>query len=81
MERNLTEVGHVCVLIIREMGAGGAEESFKNISIDPIVIIVVIVIKLNLLSNTSQFPWSLNETLALLINIRHSPVNIILFLF
>ena len=56
MERNLTEVGHVCVLIIREMGAGvvaeerrrgGEEESFKNILIDPIVIIVVIVIKLN----------------------------------
>ena len=45
MERNLTEVGHVCVCVDHtgDVGAGGAE-SFKYILIDPIVIIVVIVI-------------------------------------
>ena len=64
MERNLTEVGHVCVCVDHtgDVGAGGAE-SFKYILIDPIVIIVVDVdqrnsflIEVNLLGHLTK-PW------------------------
>ena len=85
MERNLTEVGHVCVLIIREMGAGiVAEEWRRGGELQKYFnrsnrYYCCYCYQAKLLSNRSQLAWPLSETLAVLINIRHCPFNNIVF--
>ena len=80
MERNLTEVGHVCVDHTGDGGrrAGGAERASKYFNRSNRYYCCYCY-QAKLLSNTSQLAWPLNETLAVAINIRHSPFNNIVF--